>query len=176
MNVTHSADDDYIAALITAATAWTEEYLQRKLITQEWYLYIDDWASDEIIMPFGDLQSVASVKYYDTDDTEATFSDTKYTVDTASVPGRIKLKYEEEWPDTDLRPDNPIIIEFTTGYGDAGTDIYDNGIIHALKIMVAHWYENRELVHVTVNSNTVTEMPTSAKALLYPYRVWEWLL
>jgi uncharacterized phiE125 gp8 family phage protein len=177
LNITFSTDDDLITAYIGAATQYCEQYCVRKLITQTWYLYLDQWPSNTYLhMPFGDLQSVTSIKYYDTDDTEATFSNTKYTVDIASVPGRVVLKNNETWPTESLRPDNPIIIEYVTGYGDAQANITDVGIVHALKMMVAHFYENREPLYISTNSNTVSPLPKTVDTLLYPYRIWRWIV
>ena len=47
------------------------------------------------------------------------------------------------WPTTFQR-DDAIKIEYVIGYGDAPTDIPET-IRHALFMLVAHYYENREL-------------------------------
>lgn len=175
LNVSHSDDDTLITTYINTAINYCEEYLQRKLITQTWYLYLDEWPSGSLVMPFGDLQSVTSIKYYDTDDTEYTFADTNYTVDIASVPGEVKLKYTKTWPSETLRPDNPILVEFVTGYGDAQANITDVNVVHALKMLVAHYYINREFLYISTNSNTVTPLEKTVNSLLYPHRIWEWV-
>ncbi len=177
LNITFATDDTLITAYIGAATQYCEQYCVRKLINQTWYLYLDEWPVGSFLeMPFGTLQSITSIKYYDVDDTEYTFSSGDYTVDTASVPGRVVLKYNETWPTESLRPDNPILIEYVTGYGAAQANIPDENIIHALKMMVAHFYENREPLYISTNSNTVTPLPMAVDALLYPFRVWRWIV
>ena len=41
-------------------------------------------------------------------------------------------------------------------------------IMHAIKLLVGHWYQNREAVSVGV---AVAELPRAVKALLDPFRV-----
>lgn len=114
---TDTAHDTYVKSLIMAATSKAEQYLHRRLITQTWKYYIDEWPScDYIELPFGRLQSVTSLKYTDSDGDVTTVSTDDYSVDTTSEPGRIVLKYDEVWPTVTLSPDNPIEVIFVCGY------------------------------------------------------------
>lgn len=116
---TFTDDDAYIRSLIFAATVQAESILRRKLVTQTWKYLLDNWPDEDwITLPYGQLQSVTSVKYRDSDDDENTFSSDDYLVDTDSDPGRVVLGYGESWPSTTLLPKNPIYVEFVTGYGD----------------------------------------------------------
>jgi uncharacterized phiE125 gp8 family phage protein len=138
-------DDDYLERVIDAALDYVEQLTGRKLITQTWYHYLDDWPKgDVIIMPFGKLQSVTSIKYYDTDNTETVWSNSEYIVDTDSDPGRIVLAWGYSWPSTVLYPSNPIKIEFVCGYGDEPNDV-NPGIMQAMKLIAADMYNNREI-------------------------------
>jgi len=170
------ADDSYdthLYTLIDSATLYVEQYLCRKLITQTWYAYLDEWpSSDYIDVPFGDLQSVTAVKYTDADEAQSTMSASEYLVDTDSVPGRIVLGYGESWPSVTLSPRNPIEIEFTTGYGDDVTDI-PMTIIHAMKMLCSQHYEHREPQEIT-NMINIHSLDFATKTLLYPFRVWRW--
>jgi uncharacterized phiE125 gp8 family phage protein len=175
MRVTGTADDTIIALYLNAAIALAEQYLQRKLITQTWKMYLDLWPSI-INVHFGDLQSVTHVKYFDIDDTEATYSSASYYVDTVSIPGRILRKSGYAWPSVALRVDNPIEIQFITGYGDDSTDVPDD-IRSAVLMLTAHFYENREMFLVSsMSAVTVEAIPWSVEALLSPHRVWRWIL
>lgn len=170
------ADDSYdthLLTLIDSATLYVEQYLCRKLISQTWYAYLDKWPEgDAIEVPFGDLQSITSVKYTDTDEVQSTLSSADYLVDTDSVPGRIVLGYGESWPTVTLSPRNPIEIEFVTGYGDADTDIPAT-IKHAMKMLCSQHYEHREPQEIT-NMINIHSLDFGTKTLLYPYRVWRW--
>ena len=170
------ADDTYdthLYTLIDGATLWVEQYLCRKLITQTWYCYLDEWPREDFIeLPFGDVQSVAAVKYTDTDESQSTFDSGDYLVDTDSIPGRVVLKYGETWPTVTLSPKNPIQIEFTTGYGDDDTDV-PMDIRHALKMLCSQHYEHREPQEIT-NMINIHSLDFGTKTLLYPHRVWRW--
>jgi len=79
LRVTHTDDDPYIQALLMTAQGQVESYLNRKLITQTWKAFFDDWPDgDAIVLPFGQLQSVTNVKYTDSDGDQSTFSSDDY--------------------------------------------------------------------------------------------------
>jgi len=115
-----TAHDTYVKPLIMAATGQAEQYLHRRLVSQTWKLYLDGWPAS-IILPFGRLQSVTSIKYTDSDGDESTFTADDYIVDTNSEPGLIELGYQKTWPTDTLYPSNPIKIEFVCGYYIADT-------------------------------------------------------
>lgn len=117
LNISHSNDDDLIYSLIAAATLEAEQFLRRKLVSQTWKIYLDEFpATDYIKLPFGQLRSVTAIKYTDSDGDETTWSSDDYIVDTVSEPGRIVLGYGKNWPTSDLYPSNPIEIEFVCGF------------------------------------------------------------
>jgi uncharacterized phiE125 gp8 family phage protein len=162
-----SAEDTLLEALITTARQHVENYLRRSLITQTWELWLDDWPGrDHIEIPLPPLASVSSVKYYDTDDTEATFSSDYYFVDTKSEPGRVCLNYGESWATTVLRDYNGVCVTFTSGYGSA-TDV-PKPIKQAMLLLIGHLYEHRE----AATEKSLSTAPLAVDALLYPYRIW----
>ena len=69
-----SVDEDaLLTGLLAAAREWCEGFQNRAYITQTLQLWLDEWpAGNAIVLPRPPLQSVASVKYYGTDDTEYT--------------------------------------------------------------------------------------------------------
>jgi len=157
-----TAEDDYISALITVATDYCENYQHRAFITQVWELWLDDFPiKDYVLIPRTPLQSVASVKYYDDENTEYTISDTEYFVDLVSEPGRVVLGYDKEWPSITLRPANAVCIRFTTGYASAA-DVPQK-IKQAILFLVSHWYEKREPIQDGAVSG---EIPFTVSALL----------
>lgn len=171
--VTFIHDDDIFDRLIAGAVFHVEQYLQRKLITQTWKMWIDSWPN-EIKVLFGDLQSVTHVKYTDENEAQSTLDSSTYLVDTDSVPGRIILKANETWPTDTLSPKNPIEIQFVTGYGDVGSDVPQD-IRNALLVMVSDRYTYRESV-ITNNKMNIEPLPFGVEDLLYPYRVPEWII
>jgi len=59
---------------------------------------------------------------------------------------------------------NGVQISLTVGYAEADVPA---AIVHAIKLMVAHWYENRRQV---ITSNPY-EIPMGVHSLLNPYRI-----
>jgi len=160
-------DDRLLEDMIGDATEYVEQILSRKLITQTWYLYLDDFPDcDYIVIPFGQLQSVTSIKYKDIDGNESTWSAGEYIVETTSDPGRVVLAYGYTWPSTNLYPSNPITIEFKCGYGDAGDNV-PSPIRRAIAIKVGDLYQNREN---NIFGSTVQSLMT-VENLLNQYRL-----
>ena len=163
-------DYSYISELIKAATEKAESYTRRRFITQTWKVNLNSWpCGDSIALPFGKLQSVTHVKYTETDDTQTTWSDAEYNVDTNQEPGRVVLEYNYSWPSVSLHPQNPIEIQFVCGYGDAGTYVPES-ILHAIRIAVADMYENRQDI---IFGNFQMHKVKTFEALLFPYRLWD---
>lgn len=162
-------EDHLIDALIDAASAHIEGVLWRRLLTQTWRGYLENWPNgNAIILPFGRLQSVTSVKYTDTDGTEETFSSDSHHVDTVNEPGAIVLKYGESWPSVSLATSNPIEIEFVCGYGDERADIPEP-IKTAIKLFTVHLLENRDVIYT--GPYEARELPMSVTALMQNYRL-----
>lgn len=137
------ADDTLITRLITAARRTCERYQGHVYISQTWDLYLDAWPTTPFKFPLAPLQSVTHIKYYDTDETEYTFSADSYHVDAMGWPGRVGLAYGEVWPTTTLRTLNGVVIRFVAGYGDTVDDVPED-FREAILMLVGHFYENRE--------------------------------
>jgi len=164
-NEAETADDDLLTALIQAAREHVEDITRRALLTQTWYYYLDAFPADKdfIKLPFGNLATVTSIKYKDTDGTETTMTvTTDYLVETNGEGiGRIVLPYGESWPSDTLYPSNPITIEFVCGWTAAAS--IPKKIIAAIKPILADLYENRE---GAVLSNFTYQENRAVKALL----------
>jgi len=161
---------EYIDRLIVATRTHLEHsYLNRALVTQTWKVYYDEFPSENYIkIPFPPLQTVTHIKYTDSDGTPTTMTlTTDYLVDAKSTPGRLVLPYNESWPSVTLHPRYPIEIQYICGYGDDPEDVPD-AIRHAMLLMIADMYENREdLVERAMSNNRTLDR------LLFNYRVWK---
>jgi len=157
-----SVEDDYLTSLIVSARRIIELHAGRRFITQTWDIALDGFPSGKIVLPGAPLQSVSTVKYYDTDDTEATFSSGYYYVDTYSEPGAVSLNYGDSWPSTTLRPTNGVIIQYVSGYGDAGSDVPDM-YKQAVKMLCSELYEHRE---DGITGTKFSELPWAVKQLI----------
>lgn len=163
-------DDALITSLIATARQHAEAITRRALITQTWDLVLDAWPDDDRIdIPLPPLQSVTSITYKDSAGAAYTVPATDYIVDTVSSPGRVVLGYGKTWPSTALYPAGAITVRFTAGYGDATA--VPEAIKAAIKLLVAHFYENREPV---VIGKAMNDLPLTIEALLWPFRVLRW--
>jgi uncharacterized phiE125 gp8 family phage protein len=159
--VRHNNEDDWFNDKIAAAREHVEDAeLWRTLITTAWTMYLDSFP-DEIRVPMPPLQSVTSLKYYDTDNVQQTLVlDTDYEVDASSEPARIKPYYGTTWPATRTKM-NAVELKFSAGYG-AASDV-PRSIRHAIAMIVAHWCINRE---VTISGTIIAKVPLAAEHLL----------
>lgn len=171
LRITDSTDhDSQLIGLITASREWIESYTGRALVQQTWKYYLQDWpVGDEFELPFPPLQSVMSIKYTDSDDTQTTWDSGDYEVDTDSEPGRIILAYGETWPSTTLHPKNPIEVEFVAGYDSDGSpaDYQANipeAIKNAMKLDIEIRYDRAK--------PDIDILKDVRDTLLAPYRIW----
>lgn len=168
LRVDHGDDDSYIEPLITAVRDHAETYTGRSLITQTWDYWVNTFPPNGtwLELPLPPLQSVTSVKYTDTDGVQQTLTSSVYTVDTNAEAGRITLAYNESWPTVRDVP-NAVEIRFVSGYGATAQDVPE-GIRHAMRMLLGHFYERRETTLVGV---PIVGVPQSYEWLLTPYRV-----
>jgi len=167
LRVEHSAEDALILVLIQAAREWCEEFTSRSFITRTWELRLDAWPEERYIeLPRPPLQGVTWVKYVDENGVEHTLDASTYVVDAVSVPGRVVLVNNASWPSVALFPAGAVRVRYTAGYGSNPSDVPEMAR-HAVRLLAAHWYENRE------NSSPaqLREIPMAAEMLLWPLRV-----
>lgn len=173
LRVDISDDDTYIDTLVSAARQYVEQHTRRALITQTWDLWTDDFPDgDALPLGMAPLQSVTHVKYVDNTGATATMTATDYVVDSYDEPGKIVLKGSAAWPSATLQEVNGVNVRFVAGYGTASTSV-PQPILHAMKLLIGHWYENREQVVVT--GAVPKSVPFAVESLLMPYRVYRWV-
>jgi len=175
LKVETDADDNLITSLITAARETAEVFTGRAIASQVLEYILDCFpdSSDVIYLPRPPLEELSSVKYRDYQGVETEWDSQNYVVDSDSMPARITLAYGKYFPDFTPYPAASVRIRYTTGYRSGGQDSLKmpEQINQALKLIIGHFYENRESVVVGTVANKV---PFSVEALLYPYRVSWW--
>jgi uncharacterized phiE125 gp8 family phage protein len=167
LRVDSDYDDDnaYITSLIGVATNVVEQFTRRRLITQTYNIYYDEFPP-YMDLQVGNVASVTHVKYYDTDNTLQTLDTSEYDVDIRVKPGRIYQAEDGNFPDTYERA-NSVEVEFVVG--SAASDVED-AIKQAMYIVIGRYYENRQDV---VMGTQVNELPLMVEHLLTPYRLLE---
>jgi uncharacterized phiE125 gp8 family phage protein len=162
LRVEHGDDDGIIAALIAAARGHVEALTRRALLTQDWRFVLDAWPADgRLSLRMGPLHSVIAARVYDHANNAASIDVETFVVDTAAgviasphwalpAPGRSTAGIE---------------LDAQLGYGTEAADVPDP-LRHAIRMLVAHWYENRGLV-----AAGAAVLPAGVDALIAPYRV-----
>ena len=165
-------EDKELKIFRAAARQYAEDYTGRKFIKQRVYFYRDEWPSESFIrLPFAPLSSAPTtgIVYKKSDGSSTTWSSTAWEVSTVREPGVIHLGFNESWPSDTLWNVDPIRVEYRCGYSSQSTAL-PGAIQHAMLLLVAHMYENRE--NTVASYQLLREIPDAAKALLNPYKVW----
>jgi len=154
MRIEHDNDDTLLFGLINTATAYLDVTgaLGKAMINQTWAEWVSPNPST-VTLSLGPVQSVSAVKYYDTNNALQTATLSNFYVLGTSGKTTIKPKPNVTWPTTFQR-DDAIKIEYVIGYGASANDVPAT-VRHAMLMLVAHWYENREAELIGVNSKTL---------------------
>ena len=165
LGVFHPASDGRITALIMAARQFVEEWTGRQLITATWKLTLDTFPAGIIRLPKPPLITVSSVKYYDQDGVLQTLATSVYQADSSDEPARFGLQSGEAWPSIEDGRYGAVEITYTAGYGAAASSV-PPAIVHAVKLLIGHWNENREAVST---GSVSTEIALALKSILWLY-------
>jgi len=147
LNVSTTADDALIARLVEAATTLLENENNRAFINQTRSLKLDDFQNGlhthdrRIRPPFSPVSSITSIIYTASDGTSTTMPSTDYVL-SKGQPGAISEAYNATWPDVRQQADT-VTITYVVGHGSTQSSIPE-GIRHAVSVMVADMYRNRE--------------------------------
>jgi len=165
LRVDTDTDDSYVAALITCAREFCEDYLDRTLMTTQWQMKMDNFPQ-EIGIPKPPMFSsgtatAVSVTYVENSlGGTATLSSSQYRVDRDSTPGALRPLYGGSWP-SHLSDENSLTVTWWAGYGNSPEDV-PRVVRHAMLMLIGTWYERRQ----AVDSVSASELPIGAKALL----------
>jgi uncharacterized phiE125 gp8 family phage protein len=125
--------DEELGRILVTARRQVENDAQRKLCTQTVQLLLDGFPPERSIeLRLPPVQSVTSITYYDENNDLQTMSSSLYYTDLSSTPPRIVLNEDEDWPDTEDRP-NAVIVQFVAGYGAA------SAVPVEAKLAIQHW-------------------------------------
>ncbi len=164
LRVEHGDDDAIIAALIAAARGHVEALTRRALLVQRWRFVLDAWPAAGRLDPrMGPLRSVIAARVFDAAGNAHSIDVETFVVDAAAgiiaspcwtlpLPGRLAAGIE---------------LDVELGYGALAADVPDT-LRHAIRMLVAHWYDNRGLAAIGAN---VAMLPAGFSAQIAPHRV-----
>ena len=110
------------------------------------------------------VKTLDAVRVYKSDGTTLGLDLAGFALDKISAPAR--LTFTRGALPAPERPVAGIEIDVTCGYGDAA-DVPE-ALRQAIRLLVAHWYENRGLIAV---GHEVAMLPQTVASLIAPYRV-----
>ena len=166
LRVDGTAEDALIQSLIITSRLHIEAALGLALITQGWSFFLDRWPKGgRIQLPLRPVVAIGQVRVWRIDGAAETLPPDAFLLDGHGMPPRL-VATGELMPMEPGRPINGIEIGFTAGFGATPADVPAT-IRHALLLLVAHWYENREPVEIGAGVNAV---PAMVSELLAPYR------
>ena len=158
-------DDELIASLIAAARGHVETQTRRALITQGWRLTLDAWPADgRIAVRPGPLRELTAARVYDLAG-NATTLDLQHFVPNVGACELVVAPWALMQP---TRLAAGVELDVTVGYGDTALDVPEP-LRQAMRLLVAHWYENRGLV--VTGAMSLASLPATAAALFAPYRM-----
>jgi uncharacterized phiE125 gp8 family phage protein len=163
-------EDALLGSLITTSRMHVEAALGMALITQQWRWQADCWPKGGVVeLMTRPLQGVTEVRVHDEAGLAQVVDAGDYIVDgvgqSAGHAARVVSK-SARWPEPGLSVGG-IHIDFTAGFGDTPGDVPEQ-IRQALRLLVAHWYEVRNPVHI---GSMATRVPETVSELLMPFRV-----
>ncbi len=157
-----TAEDSYLSMLVEAVYDQVEGYLGRPLLDTTYTLTLDGWPDDSIILLRPSLQSITSVKYYDTDNSQQTLATSDYQYNTTDLRPKIKLINTPSVYDN--RMDSVEVI-YVSGYGDEAADVPADIKLCIRKLIALH-YRDRE----DTPGASVFKLPSLIRETLIGYK------
>ncbi|MDR6757212.1 putative phiE125 gp8 family phage protein [Mycoplana sp. BE70] len=159
-----SAEDELLGSLIRTARDHLERETGLALIARPFRLYLDDWPEERVIqIARGPVQAIESVTVYDDVGAPLEVGLIGAVLDGNARPARLLMSALPA-PGRAL---NGIEIDFTAGFGEAGTDVPDT-LKRALMIHVAAMYELRGVMSADDQPGGV---PAGYDRLVAPFRM-----
>lgn len=168
LNEISSSQDALITAQIRAAARTWQSATQHALMLQTREETLDGFNSGSLIkLEYPRVASIDSVIYIDANGVEQTLSLASYALDSGSdnAPGWLAIGAGLDWPST-YNAINTVAVRYTCGYADAA-DVPED-ITQWIKLVVGHWYANREAVNV----GNISSKLDYVDVLLDGYRVY----
>jgi uncharacterized phiE125 gp8 family phage protein len=152
----NTTGDPKILRLIQAAREDFEDRTGRRVITQTVEQVYDAFPENEIKLGILPIQSIESVKYYDTDGTLQTLDSDQYVLDRDMLPGWLLPAIDTYWPST-RNMAQAVIIRMIVGYGDTGASVPAK-ITQWMSQLVKYGFDQPGPVNIGA---AVNEMPRS---------------
>lgn len=157
--------DEHLAALCAGAQRMVEGELGYPILRQTRQTHLHGFPCGPIWLGGGAGLSVSELRYFDRGGDPQILASADYLVDAVSRPAAITPAPFRTWPSTQRRP-GAVVIDWQAGWASA--DDVPQDLLHAMRLLVGHWDQNREAVVVGTISSAIQ---MSVDALLDPWRI-----
>lgn len=158
-------DDDLILSYINAASKYASEVVGRKLISETIKYSIPNFCNT-LVLPFTPVSEITEIQYFDVDDVTQVLDVADFYLYNFDNKTELVAKAGVVLPSVFNRRDS-VNISFITGFGIDSSDITET-ITRAIRLLVAHWYENRSS---TIVGFAVNEVPMGVESMLGSERI-----
>ena len=168
LRVDGTDEDALITAFIGAAVDTCQQITGRSLMAQAWKLTVDEF-TDEIALPWPQVQAVQSAQYKDEDGTTQTLATSVYEL----VGDKVCLIPDQEWPVV-RGGTGSVCVNYTAGYSTGDEAAQQAAVPYGIKawllLAIGTLYGNRESVQTGVS---VAALPARfADSLLDRFKVY----
>ena len=154
------AEDDLVAALVKTARLAVEAAAGRVLVDSRWRIALDGWPDGRVVrLAVARLIAVERVQVFDHGGSATDVPASLYQVDTLSDPPCLIVDALAPEPG---RARQGVEIEVRAGYGATPASVPEP-LRHAVRLLVARWFENRGDVDPG-------PLPPDVLALVSPFR------
>lgn len=165
--------DADIEAYIRTAQEYVEEFTNLTLfdtnIVVTWNRFPES-STGALTLPAWPVDSISQIEYIDESGATVSIDENAEVQSSfASTPAFILPLPGEEWPATQPDRVDAVSVNFTAGYGTTSATV-PHRIKQAIKLLVAHWFKNREAVLTVTISK---ELELAVHSLLNQIRVNE---
>lgn len=160
-----SAEDVLVQSLILTSRLHVEAALGLALISQGWRLTLDRVPeTDTLMLPLRPVAAITAIRIFAADGSDSVMPADDYALDGSPLDPRL-VRRAAAWP-IPGRARSGIAIDLTAGYGPDADDVPEP-IRHAIRLLVAHWYEHRDPFEV---GSAGARIPAFISEMLMPYR------
>lgn len=152
-------DDAVLTRLIGAARRFVEGYCGVRIAERTVTLRCDGFA-DFDKLPVAPVQALTSIAYVDVAGDDQMLDSAIYELRADQLTVSIALAYGQRWPMIQLGSRVTLVM-------DVGFETPPEDLVHAMMLLIGHWFTNREAV---VTGTIATALPMSAEALLTNWR------
>lgn len=167
-SVDDSDSDDLLTALVGAVTEALEMprgILRVCLLKQTWRESLSGFPRGAIHLPIEPMIEVTKVEYMAAGSTTwSELAADQWEAYRTDLGGFVQPVAGASWPDTSDRVET-VRVTYDAGFGVKVSDV-PQAIRHAAKMLVAHYFENREATIVGIQAQ---ELPLGVQYLLQPW-------